>query len=124
MIIDGEIPLVVQRAGDACEAIRSINHLTGGSAMPASLVYDVLAQLKGVGHLLPQGLTQLAAGLNLSLDKAGVTDDDSRDPLQSVAAATEHLTRASELALQLGIELDKAQSALSDLNHHQNRAVS
>lgn len=91
--------------------------------MPATLVFDVLAHLKGVGHLLPQGLTQLAAGLDLSLDEAGVTDDESRDPLQSVAAATEHLTRASELALQLGIELDKAQSALSDMNH-QNRAAS
>ncbi len=104
---------LVQNADDAYEAIRSINHKTFGGALPAPLLYDVLGSLKGVGHLLPQALRQLAAGLGRSLDAYDVYEDDNRDPIQSVATATDHLTRAAALAAQLGIELDLAQSAIA-----------
>ena len=119
MSADEKTPPVVQHADDAYEAIRAINHLTLGSSLPASLVYRVLGDLKGVGHLLPQALTQLAAGLGRSLDTHDVYEDDGGDPVQSVATATDHLTRAAELAAQLGVELDHAQSAINGQGYRQ-----
>lgn len=113
MNTDEKIPQVVQCADDAYEAIRAINHMTNGAAIPAPVVYDVLANLKGVGHLMPQALTQLAAGLGRSLDEYDVYEDDGGDPVQRVATAADHLTRAGRLAAQLGEEPEKAQSALS-----------
>lgn len=113
---DEEIPSVVQRADDAYEAIRSINHETMWAKLPAPTVYSVLGNLKGVGHGLPQALGQLAQGLGRSLDEYDVYDvyeDDGRDPVQSVATATDHLRRAAELAAQLGVELEYAQTAIS-----------
>lgn len=106
-------PRVVQCADDAYEAIRAINHMTGGGAIPAPVVYDVLGNLKGVGHMLPQTLRQLAEGLGRSLDDYDVYEDDGSDPVHSVATATDHLTRAAQLAAQIGEELEKAQSAIS-----------
>ena len=103
---------MVQHADDAYEAIRAINHLTRG-AVPAPTVYDVLGNLKGVGHLLPQALTQLASGLALSLNEYDVYEDDGGVPVQAIATATDHLTRAAELAAQLGVELEQAQSAIN-----------
>ena len=49
----------------AYEAIRAINHLTSHGPIPAPTVYRILGELKGVGHLLPQALGQIARGLNL-----------------------------------------------------------
>ena len=105
---------VVQLADDAYQAIRGINHLTLGATVPACLLYDVLGNLKGVGHLLPQTLAQLGAGLGRSLDKYDVYDGEGRDPVQSVAEAVDHLTRAA----QLGQELELAQSAINMLGYH------
>ena len=113
MTDENEIPNAVTHADDAYEAIRAINHLTIGAELPAPMVYDILGNLKGVGHLLPQALTQLASGLGRSLDEYPVTEDDGADPVQSVATATDHLTRAAQLAAQLGVELDLAQAAIS-----------
>jgi hypothetical protein len=106
-------PRIVQDADDAYEAIRSINHRTGSGALPAPLVYDVLGNLKGVGHLLPHALQQLASGLGRSLDEYDVYDGEGRDPVQSVATAVDHLTRAAQLAGELGRELDHAQEAIN-----------
>ena len=111
---DESIPEVVQCADDAYEAVRSINHLTHGDyPLPAPLVYSILGNLKMLGNSLPQACQQLAAGLGLSLDTHVVYEDDGRDPVQSVATATDHLTRAAQLAEQLGTELANAQSAIS-----------
>lgn len=44
-----ELPEVVQQAEAAYEAVRRINHIAGGS-MPAPLVYQVLGNLKMLGH--------------------------------------------------------------------------
>lgn len=112
--MDEEQPPAVQHADDAYEAIRAINHLTQhGADLPAPLVYRVLGNLKGVGHILPQALNQLAAGLGRSLETHDVYEDDGRDPVQSVATAADHLTLAAELSAQMGDELEKAQSAIS-----------
>ena len=79
----------------------------------APTVYTILGNLKGVGHLLPQACTQLAASLGRSLNEYDVYEDDDRDPVASVATATDHLTKAAHLAAELGAELEKAQSAIS-----------
>ena len=116
---DEQTPGIVQHADDAYEAIRAISHLTVTGSTPAPLVYDVLGNLKGVGHLLPQALTQLAAGLGRSLDTHDVYEDGGGNPVQSIATATDHLTRAAELARQLGIELDHAQTAINGQGYRQ-----
>ena len=111
--MDEETPEVIRAADDAYEAIRTINHLTITQVHAAPTVYSVLGNLKGVGHLLPQACTQLARSLGRSLDEYDVYEDDNRDPVASVATATDHLTRAAQLAAELGAELEKAQSAIS-----------
>lgn len=50
----------------AYEAIRAINYIIGTGSLLGPLVYQILGSLKGVGHLLPQALNQLAAGLGRS----------------------------------------------------------
>ena len=100
-------------AEQAYEALRALNHDTLNARLPAPVVYDVLGNLKGIGHLLPQALNQLASGLGRSLDEYDVREDDGGDPVQNIAAATDHLTRAAHLADQLGEELEKAQTVLS-----------
>lgn len=112
---DEETPEVVTRAEGAYEAIRALNHLTSylPKGVPAPTVYEILGNLKGVGHMLPQTFNQLAAGLGKSLNAYEVYEDDGRDPVQSVAAATDHLTRAAQLAAQVGQELEQAQSTIS-----------
>lgn len=120
---DDETPEVVQCADDAYEAIRAINHLTiNARSLPAPLVYSILGNLKGVGNMLPQACRQLASGLGRSLDTHEVYEDDGRDPVQSVATATDHLTRAAQLAEQLGQELANAQSAISRQGYKETQA--
>ncbi len=109
---DQQRPEVVEQAEWAYEAIRRINHITGGP-LPAPRVYRVLGNLKMVGHSLPQALRQLGAGLLASLDHYDVYEDDGRDPAASVATAQDHLQRAAELAAQVGRHLEHAQSAIS-----------
>lgn len=96
----------------AYESIRAINHLTFGHAVPAPVLYDVLGNLKGVGHMLPQALTQLADGLQRSLEEFQVYDRDG-DPNANVDRAREHLAMAAMAARTLGAELEAAQSAIA-----------
>lgn len=96
----------------ALESIRAINHLTLGQAVPAPVLYDVLGNLKGVGHSLPQALTQLADGLQRSLEEYQVFDRDG-DPAANVDRAREHLAMAALAARTLGAELEAAQSAIA-----------
>lgn len=96
----------------ASESIRAINHLTFGQAVPAPVLYDVLGNLKGVGHMLPQALSQLADGLQRSLGECHVYDRDG-DPAANVERAWEHLAMAAMAARTLGAELEAAQSAIA-----------
>jgi hypothetical protein len=100
-------------ADEAYEAIRAINHRTMWARLPAPVVYSILGSLKGVGYLLPQALNQLASGLGRSLDEYLVYEDDDRDPVQSVATAADHLSRAVQLAAALGAALELAQRAIA-----------
>jgi hypothetical protein len=109
---EDEEPQVVQHADAAYEAIRAINHLTY-TTYPAPVVYRTLGNLKGVGHLLPQALGQLGAGLERSLSEYDVYEDDGGDPAESVALARAYLEEAAALAGQVGELLEKAQAALN-----------
>lgn len=118
---DDETPEVIQRADDAYEAIRAINHLTiNARSLPAPLVYSVLGNLKALG--LEQACQQLASGLGKSLDTHDVYEDDGGDPVQSIATATDHLTRAAALAAQLGEELAQAQNAINRQGYKEAQA--
>lgn len=97
----------------AYESVRAINHLTFGGTVPAPVLYDVLGNLKGVGHLLPQALGQLSAGLEKSLGELDVYDH-SGNPAQNVHLAQQHLTEAIAAARGLGAALEAAQSAISN----------
>lgn len=97
----------------AYESVRAINHLTFGGTVPAPVLYDVLGNLKGIGHLLPQALEQLSAGLEKSLVELDVYDR-AGDAAGNVALATAHMARAAECARELGEALERAQSAIGD----------
>jgi len=103
-------PAVVQRADDACEAIRAINHLTAGT-VPAPLAYEILGNLKGVAHRLPQALGQIGTGLTRSLTEYDVYDRN-REPAESVELARGFLLRAATKAAELGELLEQAQFAI------------
>lgn len=98
----------------AYEAIRSINHLTTGSeCVPAPTLYEVLGNLKMVGHLLPQALEQLSVGLERSLGELNVYDGRG-DPAGSVAVAQELMAAAARAAARVGGVLELAQSAIAE----------
>jgi len=97
----------------AYEAIRAINHLTSHGPIPAPTVYRILGELKGVGHLLPQALAQIARGLHRSLEVLDVYDL-RRDPADSVLDATLLLNQALRKATELGELLEAAQAAISE----------
>jgi hypothetical protein len=99
-------------------AIRAINHLTGhGLPIPAPIVYDVLGNLKGIGHMLPQALRQLSAGRAASLGEFDVYDRNG-DPAESIAKARAAMTAAAEHAEQLGALLEAAQSAVNSQGYN------
>lgn len=107
-------PRAVQLADDAYEAIRGINHLSISGGIPAPIVYDVLGNLKTAGgYGLQQTLSQLGEGLGLSLQKYDVYDGEGRVPAESVATARAALEQAANLAHQVGLLLDQAQSAIN-----------
>jgi len=102
----------------AYESIRAINHLTLHGPIPAPTGYRILGDLKGVGHLLPQALGQLARGLRASLEAFDVYDH-RRDPGESVAEAIGLLCRAARKAADLGQLLEDAQAAISEQGYRQ-----
>ncbi len=95
------------------ESIRAINHLTHHGPIPAPTVYQVLGELKGVGHLLPQALEQLCRGLQESLASLDVYDH-RREPADSVSEVIGLLTRAARKAADLGQLLEDAQAAIAE----------
>ena len=60
--------------------------------------------------MLPQACTQLAKFLGRSLRQYDVYEDGGRNPLESVASAPGDLSTTAELAMELGMEPEKAQS--------------
>ena len=111
---DEPTPAIVSSADAIYDELRTICHESlPGTSIPAPVAYKVLGNLKGVEYMLPQALSQLAAGLGKSLDTHDVYEWQGGDPVQSVATATDHLTRAAKLAGELGAELAQAQNAIA-----------
>lgn len=102
----------------AYESIRAINHLTLNVPIPAPTAYRILGDLKGVGHLLPQALEQLARGLQASLEAFDVYDL-RRTPRDSVAEAIGLLARAARRAADLGQLLEDAQAAIAEQGYRE-----
>lgn len=102
----------------AYEAIRAVNHLTGGAAIPAPVLYNVMGEMKGVGYLLPQALHQLGDGLARSLDDYDVTDSRTRSPEETVRQAQHLLTEAAGQARALGDLLEAVQTLVADQGHN------
>jgi hypothetical protein len=107
-----QTPTAVQAAENAHEAMRAIAHFTRGTH-PAPVVYRILVNVKNLGHFLPQISDQLSQGFVKSLEEYDVTEDQGKDPAESIMQAREHLARAAELAELLGEELAKAQDDIA-----------
>jgi hypothetical protein len=67
--------------------------------------------------MLPQTLTQIAAGLGNALDELDTYEDDGGPSAARTIRSQKHLMRAAELADQLGDELEAAQTAISHQAH-------
>lgn len=106
--------LEITQEGHAVHAALHSITLLSHATHPAPVVYGVLGNLKNIGHFLPETCSRLVQGLVRSLDDYDVTEGDGTDPVESVMKAREHLSRAAELAEQLGEELSKAQEAIAD----------
>lgn len=112
---------VGQLAGQAAEAVRTLNHLTrpgiGALSGPADLD-TVIADLATLAGRLPQLLAQLAGWLHAE-DRAGRLHVDACSPdadsAAGVAAAIEDLTEASGYARHVGSALDAAHQHLAHL---------
>ncbi len=106
----------------AYESIRAINHLTLHGPIPAPTAHRILGDLKGVGHLLPQALEQLARGLQASLEAFDVYDH-RRNPRESVAEGIGLFARAARKAADLGQLLEDAQAAISAQGYRSDDAL-
>lgn len=104
---------VIEAAEAVYEGLRSINHQTITAVHAAPDVYDVLGNLKGIGHMLPQACRQLSSSLTRSLDKFDVYEDDGADPAESIGIADHHLRIAARLAGLVGEHLAEAQAAIA-----------
>jgi hypothetical protein len=116
--VDGSA--AIHHAEKAYEAIRAVAHRTLGATIPAPIAYDILGNLTGLGRGLPQALTQIATGLELSLLAYDLRDDIGTDPAETIQIAMAHLARAAALADQLERELAHAQTAISGQGYTYN----
>lgn len=110
---------------DAYEALRAIAHRTQHQIPPAE-AYQIIGSLKRTPHLLPQLFTEIARGLLESLDTFEITEHLDRpleegelppEPTVKMTEAAEHLMKAAKLSAQAGLELEKAQTAVSTQSH-------
>lgn len=112
---------VAQLAGQAAEAVRTLNHLTrpGLSALTGPAELDtVVADLACLAARLPQLLAQLAGWLHTEQRHGRLRVDalaPHADPATAVAAAIESLTRASDRAQHTGHALNTAHQSLAHL---------
>jgi len=100
----------------AYEAVRAINHRTvTRPPLFAAVVYEILGNLKQLGHALDQALGQVATGLAASLEIPGyeVYEADGSDPAVSIEAARAAIGIACGAADDLATSLEYAQGQLT-----------
>jgi hypothetical protein len=105
---------VLEHAAAAAEAIRAINHLTRGEAIPAPVVYEILGHLAEALQYLPQALDQIANGLTDSMLVYKLTDAPGRDPEFSIQAACTHLIDAAGRTEKVADLIEDARTAIRD----------
>lgn len=116
----GEVDSAAALAGQAAEAIRSLNLETlpadGAPALthPAD-VDSVIAGLMIMAQRLPQLLGQLAAYLEREHAAGRVGDDRRTDPAPTVAAVIGRLGQAAVEAAELAGTLERAQNTCAHL---------
>jgi hypothetical protein len=107
-----------ERADEAAEAVRALNHATMGWASqlryPSDLA-DVVANLQASAAHTPQLCAQLATWLHGRHDCGKVGADNGLDPGEYVAAVIEALQRAGQDAELLAAALDSAYQAAAVL---------
>lgn len=115
------MPAAAALAGDACDAVRAINHLTlleVDAFENASDVYDLLGHLRDLTRMLPQTLAQAARWLALAESQGRLSVDSESTPTGArrvVADAVALLTLAARAAAAAGDDLGDAHSAVARL---------
>jgi hypothetical protein len=107
-----QIDAMIQSGNDAYEAIRTLNHATITTTVPAPVAYALLGSLSQLGHAVAQLAGQLSTGLGRSLSEFDVYDD-ARDPAQSVAMAAAALKETARHARRSGECAAAAQAAIT-----------
>ncbi|MFI6680148.1 hypothetical protein [Kribbella sp. NPDC050470] len=85
---------MIKSADAAYEAIRSLNHATITTTVPAPVAYALLGSLRQLQAEVAQLSAQLSSGLRRSLTEYDVYDD-TRDPAESIAMAAAALTETA-----------------------------
>lgn len=113
-----ELPLAVQHAERAAEAVRALNHATlnVGQVQWPSDVDAVVAYLEMAARRMPQALRQLSHWLRVK-QAAGLVGHDHGDAraAEAVTAALEELAEAARDADNLRISLGNARSFTNHL---------
>lgn len=113
MFFEAETPFT-EKADEAYEAIRMLNHQTIMGSIPGPHLYVLLGNLKFAGgHALASLLDNCSRGLVASLGTHDVYEDDGSDPAPRVGAAAVLLTEAANHARRIGELLEKAQLTVS-----------
>ena len=106
-----------QLAGQAAEAIRSLNHLTRGDdalEYPGD-VYEVVASLRQMAERLPQLLAQLASWLKAEGDAGRVGHDGGDDAREQIGQVIAGLSVAITGADEMAVGLQEAHNSASGL---------
>lgn len=116
---DSRPPAALARA--AADAIRSLNHATGGGLGQPSDAYDVLGSLSLAASRLGQALSQIARFLDLALADGRLGHDLGEDPCFAVESAGLFLGNARASAAALAGHLGAAQQQLAPVNGRPGR---
>lgn len=107
--------LLARQADEVYDAARALAHMTSSaSPVPAPAVYSVLGNTNNVAFMLAESTESLAHALAASPEGYTLTEANPQDdPLDSIAAANQHLHTAAALLRQAGVALSEAQSAIA-----------
>jgi hypothetical protein len=105
-------PDILRHADIANEAVGAMGRVAP-EVLPGPIVYDVLAELKGLSHRLPEAFDKIASAMGKALKEFDMREDDGGDSEERSALSREHILKAAELARQMAAQLEAAQSAIA-----------